>query len=202
LDPARTVYVDMDDVLCETLRGLLALLEDEFGRRIAYEDVRDFDLGRSFGLTPDELDAFLARAHHPAVLASFAPVPGARRALAAWTARGFRVAVVTGRPPSSRGCTAAWLDRHGIPYDSLRFVDKYGRFGDEAGTDGALTLEDLASLRFRLAVEDSAATAAFLAEHGVAPVVLLDRPWNRHRNDGRITRVDGWGAWVEDEPPG
>ena len=101
---------------------------------------------------------------------------------------------MTGRPPSTRPGTVAWLEEHRIPHDTLRFVDKYGRFGPEAGWDEALGMDDLAAMRFRLAIEDSASTAVFLAENGVAPVVLMDRPWNRHETSGRLTRVAGWAA--------
>lgn len=188
----RTVYVDMDDVLCETCLGLTQLLKAEFGRSVAYEDVQDFDLGKSFGLTPGELEVFMRRAHQPEVLAGLAPVTGARETLSAWSSREVEIAIMTGRPPSTRACTREWLDKHGIPFDSLRFVDKYGRFGAEADAEGSLTLSDLASMRFELAVEDSATTAVFLAENGVAPVVLFDRPWNRHETHPAIKRLTGW----------
>lgn len=182
----------MDDVLCETCRGLIELLRDEFGRTVEYEDVHDFDLGNSFKLTRDELDTFLDRAHEHDVLAGLAPIQGAKDALVEWVGRGFDIAILTGRPPSARRATEEWLDRHAIPHSALKFVDKYGRFGDEAGADGALGLDDLGALRFRLAVEDSPTTAAFLAEKGVAPVVLLDRPWNRGLTNGGIRRVADW----------
>jgi uncharacterized HAD superfamily protein len=192
MNPERTIYVDMDDVLCETCRGLITLLRDEFGNAVAYEDVHDFDLGNSFSLTPDELDAFLDRAHHPDVLAGLSLIAGAKETLEDWSNRGFDIAILTGRPPSARRATVEWLGRNTIPHDHLYFVDKYGRFGDEAGVDGALGLDDLAALRFRLAIEDSPTTAAFLADNGVAPVVLLDRPWNRKEKRASITRVGGW----------
>jgi hypothetical protein len=192
MDPERTVYVDMDDVLCETCRGLITLLRDEFAGAAVYEEVDDFDLGNSFDLDPPALEAFLARAHQPDVLAGLAPIAGARETLADWSRRGFAIAIMTGRPPSTRAATEAWLDRHGIVRDSLRFVDKYGRFGAEAATEGTLDLDDLRGMRFRLAIEDSPATASFLAAHGVAPVALLDRPWNRREEGAGIRRVSGW----------
>ena len=196
----RTIYVDMDDVLCETCRGLIDLLRDEFGRTVAYEDVHDFDLGHSFSLTRTELDAFLDRAHDPDVLAGLAPISGAAETLRDWSAQGFELAILTGRPPSTRPTTEQWLAGHGIPYDNLEFVDKYGRFGDEAGVDGALSLDDLAALRFRLAIEDSPTTAVFLAENGVAPVILLDRPWNRSESNGKLRRVADWSELAEHGP--
>jgi uncharacterized HAD superfamily protein len=200
MDSARTIYVDMDDVLCETCRGLITLLRDEFGGTASYDEVHDFDLGNSFGLGPAELGAFLERAHEPDVLGDLAPIPGAREVLADWSARGFAIAIMTGRPPSTRRTTEVWLDRHGIPRNTLRFVDKYGRFGAEAETQGTLGLDDLKNMRFHLAIEDSPSTAAFLAAHAVAPVALLDRPWNRREAGAGIRRVADWAELAEGGP--
>jgi hypothetical protein len=45
-----SIYVDFDDVLCETARALVALLQSHFGRTVAFDDVISFDLAVSFGL--------------------------------------------------------------------------------------------------------------------------------------------------------
>ena len=55
-----------------------------------------------------------------------------------------------------------------------------------------MTLDELAAERFCLAVEDSAATATFLAENRVAPVYLIDRPWNRQVKGDDISRMKNW----------
>ena len=36
---SKTIYVDLDDVLCETARHFLVVVEREFNRRIAYEEL-------------------------------------------------------------------------------------------------------------------------------------------------------------------
>ena len=52
---SQTIYVDMDDVLCETARGCLEIIERVFGKRVAYEQLTDFDLGNSCELSPRKL---------------------------------------------------------------------------------------------------------------------------------------------------
>ena len=192
MSPDRTIYVDMDDVLCATCRGLLRLLEDEFGRRVAYEEVHDFDLGKSFGMSADQIEEFMARVHQRDILAPLEPLPGATATLGAWVEEGFHIRIMTGRPPATRSATEEWLGRHRFPYHDLTFVDKYGRLGAEVGAGEAMSLAALASERFCLAVEDSAATATFLAEHAVAPVALLDRPWNRRGAAAGVRRMADW----------
>ena len=48
---SKLIYVDMDDVLCETAANLCRLAEREFGRHVDYADVFAFDLQKVFGLT-------------------------------------------------------------------------------------------------------------------------------------------------------
>jgi uncharacterized HAD superfamily protein len=194
------IYVDMDDVICQTCRGFLELLDREFGRQVAFAEVTHFDLRKSFAMGDEEIHRFLERAHEPDVLAGFQPVPAAIDTLSAWAQLGYTIDIRTGRPPATRGCTEAWLQRHGVPYHHLGFVDKYGRSWGGHNFEEALTLDQLAAERFSLAVEDSGSTAAFLAGNGVAPVVLLDRPWNQGVAGPGITRLAGWEELARQEP--
>jgi uncharacterized HAD superfamily protein len=188
----RTIYVDMDDVICESCQGFLKLLQSEFSRSVAFEDVKVFDLSKSFSMSADEIEAFMERVHQPDVLATFSPLPGALDTIQGWVDGGYKIDIMTGRPPSTRAYTEEWLYRHQVGYNSLNFVDKYGRLDFDSSFGEALTLAELAEKRFCLAVEDSAATAGFLAEHQVAPVVLIDRPWNRAGVNGDIRRMADW----------
>ena len=193
----RRVYVDFDDVLCETARGLLELLREEFGKHVAYEDIRHFDLGRSFGLTAGELKGFLAAAHAPQCVGNLAPVEGAREALRAWKKAGVEVFVVTGRPPETEEDSRAWLERHSIPYDRLFFVDKYGRLPPSSSL---VALESLADMGFSLAIDDAPAMLEFLVNSLPVPVIIFDRPWNAafSGDDGRalkpVLRCASWAA--------
>ena len=193
------IYVDLDDVLAQTIRGLTALLERRTGRRVAEEDVTHFDLARSFGLAPEELAAFMQHAHRPEELAELAPSPGGAPALEGWVERGYEVFVVTGRPTSTASVSRRWLERHGIPFDGFACIDKY-RGRDWAGPgEPALGLDSLPGFGFRLAVEDSLAMAVHLVEDCGVPVALMDRPWNRDLGGVRpetaasLVRCRDWG---------
>jgi uncharacterized HAD superfamily protein len=177
--PYRRIYVDLDDVLSLTIEPLAALLEALHGRRVAVEDVRHFDLGRSFGLDEVELDDFMRRAHEPGHLAALAPAPGAAEALGRWSRRGYRVEVMTGRPPSSAPISRDWLARHEIPHAQLACVDKYAREDWHAADEPALAFAEVGARGFALAVEDSLEVAVELASRWRIPVALMDRPWNR-----------------------
>ncbi len=203
--PARRIYVDLDDVLAETARMFLRVLERDFGRRVAFDDLHSFHLGESLSLDEPELADFMDAIHHPAELAAIDPKPHAVVALAGWAELGYEIFVVTGRPRETRAASIAWLERHGVAFTEFHFLDKYSTTYDavRADPEGALTLADLAELDFLLAVEDFAGIAPRLATEMGIPVALLDRPWNRHlestddrqgddRGDASVVRCLDW----------
>ena len=193
----QRIYVDLDDVLAQTGRMFLGLLAQEFGRSVAFEEIRSYHLGDSFGLAPAELDEFMRLAHEPEALESVEPMPGAAEALAEWRRRGYEIFVVTGRPPATREITLGWLARHAMAYTQFHFLDKYSKFYRGQPPEGALCLADLPGLGFSLAVEDFPGTAEHLAHTVRVPVALFDRPWNRgveELSDGGapLVRCRGW----------
>jgi uncharacterized HAD superfamily protein len=201
------IYVDLDDVLSQTIRGLLVLLERRTGRRLAEDQVTSFDLGRCFGLTGPELEDFMRHAHRPEHLSALEPSPGAAETLGSWVARGHDVHVMTGRPPSTRRESRRWLERHGIPHTALRCVDKYGRADWYEDADPALSFAALRDYGFRLAIEDSLEIAVRLIEECGIPVLLMDRPWNRDlsrlgsRAVAGLVRCRDWSEIAERFPP-
>ena len=203
---AATVYIDFDDVLCETARALAGLLQREFGRTVAFESIHTFDLGKSFSLRAGELDRLMEMGHQPEFLRTLEPVPRAAEALRRWSDAGLRLAVVTGRPPVTRPPCEAWLRAHGIPFDELIFVNKYGRTLMQDHEVQALSLDELAVMPFALAVEDAPGMVAFLLEHTRVPVAIMDRPWNRQAafpsSNGRGIRCRDWAAIAERFPFG
>ena len=124
---SRRIYVDIDDVLSETLVSLTDLLAEVHGRRVSYEQVTQFDLAEPFGLDSQQLDHFFDLAHEDSVMRSIALVEGAPSALHSWSSAGYEIHLLTGRPPSTEAATRGWLADHAIPHASLSFVDKYGR---------------------------------------------------------------------------
>ncbi len=189
------IYVDVDDVLADTAASLIRLVRELFAKDVSYEQCHSFDLGRSFGLSEAERDRLLDAAHDDEVIESMAAIEGAAEILGGWAARGERVEIVTGRPPATIPATRRWLEREGMPHAAVASVDKYGR---QKHLAQAVPLEELATRRFRIAVEDSITMTQFLVETTDTPVLLLDRPWNRdvrgldRRVRARVERVYSW----------
>ena len=123
----KLIYVDMDDVLCETAANLCRLAEKEFGRHVDYEDVFAFDLQKVFGLDNEEMRRFMAASHAPGALLTHPVTPGAPEALRALRDAGHSIEIVTGRPAYAHGDTERWLEAAGIGDFPVIYVDKYGR---------------------------------------------------------------------------
>ncbi len=192
----RPVYIDFDDVLCETARAFTGLLEREFGKQVAFEDIHTFNLGQAFDLDEAQIAHLMEAGHQPDFLETLAPVPGALDGLRQWAAEGVAIHIVTGRPARTEPSSRAWLHAYAVPHDALLFVDKYGRNLMPGGTAPTLTLEALARLDFALAIEDAPHMADHLARHTPWPVAVIERPWNRcatiGNGNGRVHRCRDW----------
>jgi uncharacterized protein len=191
MSAGKTVYVDMDDVLCHTAQGCLAVIEREFGKQVPFERLTTFDLGKACGLSSEEIAELFCIVHHPDELLKLEPMDEAVSVLSQWMAAGYEIAIVTGRPPSTHEASLEWLKRYHVPYDSFILVDKYGRFNTE-NTIG-ISLAELAHYRFCWAVEDSVTMAEYLAKQMDVTVALLNRPWNQTGVEHPIIkRYDCW----------
>jgi uncharacterized HAD superfamily protein len=187
---SKTIYVDLDDVLCQTARHFLVVVEREFGKRVGYEQLTNFDIGTSCGLRSDEREELYRIVHQPNELMNMAPIDAAIVALRQWTNSGYEIAIVTGRPPDSYDPSLAWLAAHRVPYNSFTVVDKYSRFETE---NSALCLNELAARKYCWAVEDSLPMAQYLAGQMDLSVALVDCPWNRSTDDhANVGRFSDW----------
>ena len=188
------IYIDFDDVLCETARYLSGLARDLFGRDVPYEAITGFDLQEAFSLSDSEITALMTHAHRDEVLAALAPTPGGLEAVQTLAAQGHDVTVVTGRPASSRTGSRGWLSKHGIAHVPLLHVDKYGRTEDGDRGD-ALDRAAFEAVRFDVAIDDSPVALDLLAPRRDCRVIVYDRPWNRRYTLGANMRRAG--SWTE-----
>jgi uncharacterized protein len=192
----KTIYVDMDDVLCQAARHFLVIVEREFGKRFTYEQLTNFDVGQSCGLQQSEREELYRIVHRPDELLKMAPIDAAIPVLKQWEASGFEVAIVTGRPPDTYEPSLAWLEKHQVSFHSFTVVDKYSRFTAEKSI--AISLRELTAQRFCWAVEDSLPMAHYLAEEMKVPVALIDCPWNQTDTEQvGVNRYRHWQAIAE-----
>jgi hypothetical protein len=174
------IYVDMDDVLCETAAALALLAGEMFGRDVPYARIHAFDLRVAFDLDESQHDALLARAHAAAFLEALAPTPGGAACLRRWLDAGREVTIVTGRPPACHAATAAWLAAQGVGGVPVVYVDKYARRHPvPAGAPRVWAPAELRRAHFDVAIDDSPTALDFVRARPSGRTVVFDRPWNR-----------------------
>ena len=191
----------MDDILCETAATLCRLVEREFGVHVAYGDVHEFDLQKSFGLTGDQMRRFMALAHEPENLLAYPQTEGAVRGLKALAAAGHDVEIVTGRPASSFRATEAWLAAAGLGDFPVTYVNKYGRlFSQDGDAPEMVPLADLLKRHYDVAIDDSPKVLGPLAEAWPnTRLLVFSRPWNKSLHLApNMVRVEGWKAVLAD----
>lgn len=200
---SERLYIDIDDVLCETAGALAKIANKHFGKNVTYNDVTNFNLQHAFDLTPEQFQHMFELCHREEILVNFEPIEYAVSSVNLLYDQGHDISVVTGRPPSTRQHSKQWLSKHGIHYHRLFFVDKYGRLMGFEKDAETLSLDDLAQLKFDYAIEDNADMALFISEKMKTKVLLLDCPWNREIKQPMspeatlITRCLGWKEVVE-----
>lgn len=194
------IYIDFDDVLCETARYLVGVARKLFGARVDYEAIAGFDLQHSFALSATQIGELMHYAHREEVLKAYQPTPGGLAALSTLEQRGCELTIVTGRPAASHPGSRAWLQQYDFEHLPIIYLDKYGRqFASQSGLlatyDTPPTLDRAAfdKLTFDVAIDDSPTALDLLAERTECRILVFDRPWNRdYAIRPNMTRVKTW----------
>ena len=173
------IYVDFDDCICETARNFSELAVEMFDLHVPYEEIRFFELDKTFHLSSKQYELFMQRGHQPEVLLSYAETPGASEVINEWISCGHEVSIITGRPFSAYEPSRQWLDNHGLKNVNLYCLNKYGRDSFIKNSDFSLELEDYYKMHFDFAVEDSPKAFKFFDHLPELKVLVYDRPWNR-----------------------
>ena len=173
------IYIDFDDCLCETADSFCSLAAKRFGSTVTYEELKDFDLQKSFSLTKEQYEQMMAEGHTPEVLLSLEETPGASETVNGWIDEGHEVFIITGRPYPSYEASRLWLDRHGLDRVKLFCLDKYGRSAGLEKGEYFLTVEEFGRMDLDVAIEDSPAAFRFFEPFPKLQVMVFDRPWNR-----------------------
>ena len=172
------IYIDFDDVICETGIYFTKLAKELFGIDLPYSQVQFFNLQKAFDLNDEQYDILMKEGHTEKSLLSFEETTGASETINRWVDEGHEVSIITGRPFDSYEPSRKWLDDHGLSRLPLFCVDKYGRESFNQDCSYSLTLKDLYSMTFDFAIEDSPAAFEHVMHFDNCTVAVFNRPWN------------------------
>lgn len=188
------IYIDFDDVLCETAKYFTKIAKDLFGIDVPYREVQFFNLKKTFNLNDEQYEEMMRAGHLPENLLNYEETPKASETINKWVDRGHEVFIITGRPSNSYEPSRRWLDEHKLNRVPLFCVDKYGR--ETCGQDYTynMTLAQLYNMAFDFAIEDSPAAFEHVNHFKDCKVAVFNRPWNRHAElpNDRFVRCEGW----------
>lgn len=187
------IYIDFDDVICETAKHFTLLAEELFGIVVPYKEVQFFNLQKSFDLDERQYDELMKAGHLPENLLAYEETEGASAIINKWVDEGHDVFVITGRPFDAYEPSRKWLDEHKLERVPLFCVDKYGREIFNQNCSYNLTLEKLYDMEFDFAIEDSPAAFEHVAHFDRCKIAVFDRPWNKQAdfpNDMFVRAVD------------
>ena len=170
------IYIDFDDVLCETAKNFTKIAKELFGKDVPYSEVQFFNLKKTFDLNDEQYEELMRVGHLPEQLLNYEETPGASQTIDSYE-------------PSRR-----WLDEHGLERVLLYCVDKYGREKFEQTYSFNMTLEQLYSMTFDFAIEDSPAAFEHVMHFEGCKVAVFNRPWNIHAElpNDNFVRCEGW----------
>lgn len=188
------IYIDFDDVICETALYFTKLANDLFGINVPYSEVQFFNLKKSFDITDEQYDKLMRVGHVPEHLLSYDETLGASEIINKWVDEGHDISIITGRPFDSYEPSRKWLDNHGLARIPLFCVDKYGREIFNQSCTYSMTLEQLYKLDFDFAIEDSPAAFEHVMKFKKCKVAVFSRPWNSQVNlpSDNFVRCEDW----------
>lgn len=172
------VYIDFDDVICETAKYFTKIAKELFGIDLPYSQVQFFNLQKTFDLSDEQYDELMTAGHIPENLLAYEETPGASRFINKWVDEGHEVCIITGRPFDFYESSRKWLDEHGLERVPMFCVDKYGRESFNQDFSYSMTLAELYSMTFDFAIEDSPAAFEHVMHFENCKVAVFSRPWN------------------------
>jgi len=188
------VYIDFDDVICETGIFFSRMAKELFGIDLPYQEIQFFNLKKAFELDDSQYDELMRVGHLPENLLRFEETKGASETINKWVDAGHEVSVVTGRPFDSFEPSRKWLDDHNLERVPLICVDKYGRESFNQDCTFSMTLEQLYNMTFDFAIEDSPNAFEHVARFDNCTVAVVDRPWNSNVEfpNSSFVRCNNW----------
>ena len=188
------IYIDFDDVICETAKSITRIAKELFGIELPYREIQFFNLQKVYDLDDDQYDRLMHECHTPENLLTYEETPDASRIINKWIDDGHEVSVITGRPFDAYEPSRKWLDNHGLERIPLFCVDKYGREKANQKYSYSLTLKELYDMDFDFAIEDSPSAFEHVLHFNKCTVAVFNRPWNVNAElpNENFVRCSGW----------
>lgn len=161
----KTIALDLDDTLVDTISALLDFIEESRGYRVDDARLATYQLGEDEKQTIEIVDGFYGAPAHQRIAAA----PGALDACRSLKDAGFELVVVTARKPEAAAVTNALVER--LFPGVFAGVHAVGHHPDK--------VKALRAVGARLLIDDNARQIRRAADAGVPTILFGHLPWNR-----------------------
>jgi hypothetical protein len=190
LIPAADIAFDIDGVVADTFRSFVILAEAEFGIKIRYEDIIEYEFWKTLDIGEENAFAIIRKLIEQPVEVGIKPVLGAPEVLSRLL-KSAPLKFVTARPEADS--ILRWMT------EVMGFPDDNGIVLEATG-DHERKASFLLRHNVKYFVEDRLETCYLLKDASIVPI-LFDQPWNRQPSV--FKRVKNWDEiaalidWVE-----
>jgi len=182
------IAVDIDEVLCESVKGFLEVLKIKKEIDAQFEDIYSYNLWEVFGIEKQEAIDFFDEV----ILAGnleLGLVGGAQKGMEILGGLGHEIFFITSRPLRYRDETLRFLKNNFYQSPNLIFS------GDFHLEQGKSKSEICKNLNIGLIIEDNGLASLKYANEGLR-VLLFDKPWNKNIKHENIIRCKDWNEIV------
>jgi uncharacterized HAD superfamily protein len=177
--PPRELAFDIDGVFADTFRVFVETAQKDYGVRIEYEDITEYDFLSVIDMEEDIASEIIGRILSDPIRMGIEPIMGSVEVLTKLAATS-PILFVTARP--EKEAISAWVNQklHGADSGLIRV---------EATTTHLQKLPVLLNHGIRYFVEDRLDTCYVIEEASLVPIVF-EQPWNRKAHP--FCRVKDW----------
>ena len=187
---ARIAF-DLDDVLGNHTRQFVEFYNatSRKRRKLTFEEVTEYNLGRILGIGDDEFYGILNRFYGSEFFDNIQPEEGSQDTIGKIMELGYEVCVLTSRPKALGTQTRAWVKKYFEGIDPKQVLLSKEILPGPESLKGPVCKKR----GIDLIVDDSLEQAISCASE--CAVLLFDRPWNQRVNirlPRHVVRVNSW----------
>jgi 5'(3')-deoxyribonucleotidase len=183
----KRIAVDIDDVLANTISGIIEFHNANYETRLSLDDFRFDRFYKTWGgdamQEQSKLQLFYKSKHYK----NLKPVKGSKEVIQK-LCKYFELFIVTARDEKFREITTKWIEKYyGDSFKEIHFANHYSEYDESIPKSKICSI-----LNADFLIDDSLEYAQDCAT-GDRKVLLFDYPWNRDITLPRsILRVHSW----------
>ena len=178
------IAVDLDDVLADSLRAFIEFYNENYNKKLKYEDFTAYTLNEIMGMPREEENKILEKFDNGGYFEKIKPIEGAVEAIKKLSKK-HKIIIITSRTKDKEEKTKKWVEKFFGKYD-IYFIRQ--NYSGKSKTKAEICKE----IKAEILIEDYLGYAENCAKNGIK-VLLFDYPWNQKKDLGKlIKRIKSW----------